>query len=148
MNNSGRVRARQRRRDLQRNVYRFIDGQRRMHHLLTQRFAIDEFGSDKVGARVGANFVNGENIRMIQSRGGLSFLNKALHAQLVGSYSLRQNLQGHLAIERGVLRQIHFTHSAFAQLRADFVAAKFCADWNGGTHSLPTFRSPTAVRGF
>ena len=65
MNDSCRMRARQRRCDLQRDLYRFIDGQRRMHHLLTQRFAIDEFGSDKVGARVGADFVDGQNVRVI-----------------------------------------------------------------------------------
>ena len=65
MNDSGRMRARQRRGHLQRNLYRFIYGQRRMHHMLTQRFAIDEFSSDKVGARFGANFVDSENVRVI-----------------------------------------------------------------------------------
>jgi len=36
------------------------------------------------------------------------------------------NLQHNFAIELRVLRQINFAHSAFANLRADFIAAELC----------------------
>src|SRR5205823_2983837 len=38
-----------------------------------------------------------------------------------------KNFQSNFAIEFHVLSQIHFAHSALANLRADFVAAEFCA---------------------
>ena len=45
----------------------------------------------------------------------------------IGGNSIGQNLQGHFAIEPGVLRQIHLAHATRAQAGADFVAPEFCA---------------------
>ena len=39
----------------------------------------------------------------------------------------RQNLQRNFAIELRFLCQIHLTHAARANLRADFVTTEFCA---------------------
>src|SRR4030095_14095043 len=73
------------------------------------------------------DFMNRNDIRMIEGRRGLCFTDEAVHPIGIFSKVWRQNLQSHFTIERGVLSQIHLAHSARAQLRADFVAAEFCA---------------------
>src|SRR5436309_175329 len=68
---------------------------------------------------------------MIERRNGSSFLNKAPHSFRVSSNFSRQHLDRYGALQLGrVLRQIHLAHSTRAELRADFITAKFCADWN------------------
>ena len=52
-----------------------------------------------------------------------------------------QNLQRDAAMKLCVFGQIHFTHPAFANLRADFVTAEFCA----GTKSHYYSCHPAAV---
>ena|ERR1700682_5557825 len=54
--------------------------------------------------------------------GGTENMNEAAHPLLISSHLSRQNLQCHSTIELRMLRQIHFTHPARAELRADFVA--------------------------
>ena len=39
----------------------------------------------------------------------------------------RQNFDGHVAPELGVVRLIHFSHAARANRREDFVGAEMCA---------------------
>jgi len=54
-------------------------------------------------------------------------LDEAAHPLSVRGRVNWQHLQRHIAIELHVPRQIHFAHPARAELRADFVTAKFCA---------------------
>src|SRR5207237_3007014 len=72
------------------------------------------------------NLVDGDNVRMIQGGSSFCFLHKALHPIRVRRDFSGQNLQRHFAIELRILGQVHFTHSACADLRADFVTAEFC----------------------
>jgi len=63
------------------------------------------------------------NVRMIERGRGFRFLNETAHAVLVCSKVSGENLQRNFAIKFCVLGQIHLTHPARADLRADFVAA-------------------------
>ena len=67
------------------------------------------------------------DVWMVERRSSLSFLHKAPHALLFQSNIGRKNLQRDLAIQFRVLREINFAHPARAELRDDFVRAKFCA---------------------
>src|SRR2546422_11471096 len=61
---------------------------------------------------------------MVQRRSSLRFLLEAMHSVVMSCNISGQNLQRDFTIELCILRQIHFAHSAFANLRADFVAAE------------------------
>src|SRR5207247_2134920 len=79
-------------------------------------------------------------------RRGLRFLHKAAHAVLMSGNLRGQNLQRHFAIKLGIVRQIHLTHPALAELRADFITAEFCSSCNG--HFLsPAVQFKTTVMG-
>ena len=62
--------------DLQRNVYRFGLRQRLLQ-AVAQRLACDKFGGDELRAVVRADFVNREDVRMIERGDGFGFLLKA-----------------------------------------------------------------------
>src|SRR5213593_3982181 len=66
---------------------------------------------------------------MIQCGSSPGFLHEATHG-LAACVIARQNLQSDFAIELGVVGEVDLTHSARAELRADFVAANFCARVN------------------
>ena len=86
---------------------------------------------------------------MIQRGSGLGLLHKPLHSIRVSSNVSGQNLQRNLAIEFGILRQIHLAHSALANLRADFVAAESDARRYGHNSLLKswlTAATPRAAR--
>ena len=91
--------------------------------MLAKSFAFDELRGDKVHRVDLFDFMNGDDVWMIQRGSSLGFLNKATHARLIGSNIGGQDLQSHSAIEFCVLREIDLTHSAFTDFRADFVAA-------------------------
>ena len=71
-------------------------------------------------------------------RSCLRLLHEATHAIVIACNFSRQDLQRDFPIQFRVLRQIDFTHSALADLRADFVTTEFCAGYNvhGGVHCL------------
>src|SRR6266550_3146475 len=73
------------------------------------------------------DFVNRNDVRMIERRSGLGFTDKAAHPVFIFSKFLWQNFQSDFTVEFGVLSQIHLAHPARAELRADFVATEFCA---------------------
>ena len=68
-----------------------------------------------------ADFINVRDVRMIQRCGRFCFAHEAVHSIAVRSDLRGQDLQRNFTIEFRVLRQIHFAHSARADLRADLV---------------------------
>ena len=62
------------------------------------------------------NFVNRADIRMVQRRGCACFALKSLKRRAILRKSFRQELQGHLAAELGVLGLVHDAHAAAAEL--------------------------------
>src|SRR5262249_11050149 len=108
--------------------------------LFSQCLSIDKLHRDEMGfigdltlvgaLRYGgatADLIDVGDVRMIEGGSGSGFLLKAEHAKLVGRELGRQEFDGNLAVQPRVLCDVDFSHSAFANLRADFVATKFCA---------------------
>src|SRR2546421_4860372 len=65
--------------------------------------------------------VDGQNIRVIQSRGGSGFLPEAPHALSVVGKGNGQKLQGDLTSESRVLSQINISHPSRTDLRKNSV---------------------------
>ena len=70
-------------------------------------------------------------VGVIQCGGSLCLLNESVHAIAIAGNFSRKNFQSNFAIEFHVLSQIHFAHSALADLCADFITAEFCAGSQG-----------------
>jgi hypothetical protein len=94
---------------------------------LAQGLTLEQLGDDKGDTIVRAHVVDRKDVRVIESRGRVSFLLKALQARRVLRDGRRQYLDGHLALELRVVRAIHLAHPALANLRADFVTTQKCA---------------------
>ena len=90
-------------------------------NFLAQRHAVNKLHRNEVHAVSFTNFIDVSDVRMIERRRSFGFLDKPSHSILIRSQFSRQNLQRHLAFELRVLRQIHFAHSTFADLRDNTV---------------------------
>ena len=71
--------------------------------------------------------IDGSNVWMIQRCQHLGFALEAGEPIRILRKGLRQYFDRDIAIQLFVARPIHLTHSALAQLRADFVTTEFCA---------------------
>src|SRR5438132_10467588 len=136
MHDAGSMSSRERTGDLRGDIEDFCKLHRRVSHSLAQRLAIDKLGRDEMralphrptpsglpawGPRCRAtaplvDLMDGDDVGMIQRGSGLGLLHKALHPIQMSSNIGSQNLQRNAAIEFGILRQIHLTHSALAKL--------------------------------
>ena len=72
-----------------------------------------------------ADFVNRNDIRMIQGGGGLCFLHKPSHPVGISGKFRRQNLERNAAVEFCIGGKINFAHSASAQKFFDFIMPDF-----------------------
>ena len=114
MDDAGAVCGRQGGRDLDRDVERLAQRQR-LDEPLIQRLALDVFHRD-VGPAVWclAALVGVADVRMIQGRGGASFLLEPLLT--VGRWDVgAQHLERHAAIQLAIARGIDLSHAAHAQ---------------------------------
>ena len=68
------------------------------------------------------NLVNGDDVRMIQSRGTASLLLETTQPFAVFGEVSRQQFERHLATQNCILRQVDLTHAARAQRRQNSVA--------------------------
>ncbi len=102
--------------NLSSDIERFAKLQVFAVHSSAQRLAVDELSRYEMH-RIGlVNFVDGDDVGMIQSGCSLRFLDEALHAILMSSNIRGQNLQRNFAIEFCILRQIHLAHPTLANL--------------------------------
>src|SRR5437899_6094789 len=100
--------------------------------MFTQRYAVDVFRRYKRTRLRLPEFINSENVWMIEIRDGARFLRKALQAIFVFRNFSRHDLERHSPAQfRSILRQVNLAHPARPQLRADFVTTKLCAGRNG-----------------
>src|SRR5207302_9098292 len=88
---------------------------------LPQSLSVNKLRGDETRTPSDANFVNRENVRMIQGRSRPRFLNESLQTLLIGGERFRKYFNCDRSIQLQVAREINFTHSALANLRADFV---------------------------
>ena len=75
-----------------------------------------------------ADLVNRADVGMIESGRGLGLVDKSLVGVLVAGEIGRQEFQGHVALERGVVSLVDHTHPAFAEFFDDFVMGYGLAD--------------------
>src|SRR5262244_3100334 len=120
------VRGAQCRGDLNAHVNRFV----RLHLIVldtgAQGLAFDELSSDYLLRVNLVNFVNRQDIWMIERGDHARFPNETFDAITI-SIIAGQNLQSNIAIELRIVRQVYFAHSTRAELIADFITSKFCA---------------------
>src|SRR6201999_1735478 len=90
--------------------------------LLAQGLSVDELGGDELHTGGFTDFVNGEDIGMVEGGGGKRFLLKAAQAVAIIDRIGRKGLDGDLAAETGVLREVDSPHTAGAQQGDDLVA--------------------------
>ncbi len=85
--------------DLRRHVERFAHAEGGARQPLAQRLALDVFGDDELRAVHLPDLVDGEDVRMIEGRGGARLLPEALYLVFVMREVFGQELQGDAAAE-------------------------------------------------
>src|SRR5438309_222330 len=89
--------------DLHCHIQRVADAKVSVRQPGPQRLALDVLGGDELCIIYMSNFVNGENVRMIKSRGRARFPAKARHLILIIGEECGKKLQGDAATEARVL---------------------------------------------
>ena len=95
--------------------------------MLPQIFFVDELGRDEVQILRAPDFMDGQNIWMVECRSASRLLHEPVHALLVLSEVGRKDLQSNGTVKLAVESEIDLSHSASADSGADFVAAEFFA---------------------
>jgi hypothetical protein len=116
--------------------------------LFAQSLAFDVFGGDKMQIFFGAEFVNRQNIRMIERRSGFGLALETAQQILVFGRRFRQNLERDSAVEIIVERQINLAHPSFADLREDFVSPEILIAFKHGKIKIITFVDAFKAKGF
>ena len=110
---------------------------------LAQLFAFEQFGDDIGRAFVLADIVDGEDVRVIERRGGAGFLLEAAQTVGITGELGGQHLDRDLATESRVFCQIDLAHSAGAELRDNLIMIEACA--RGNDHIYPFQSSPRLI---
>jgi hypothetical protein len=114
MHDAGAMRGGQCARDLNGDVNGLSQSERGVLQPLTHRLAFDELRRDEASALIGAYLVDGDDVRMIQSRSGASFLLETAQPGFVTVERFGQELERDAAAQTCVLSQIHIAHPARA----------------------------------
>ena len=81
-------------------------------HSIAQRLSFDVLRGDEVTIGVFADFVNRQDVRMIERRGSTRFALKSAHPFFVVGESFGQKFECDFALQRGVFGEIDLAHSA------------------------------------
>src|SRR5206468_7469425 len=91
-----------------------------------KRLAIDFFHGDEVDRRTvtlaGADFVNRDQMRVIERRSGLGFLHETAQASGIGSHQWWKNLQSNMAAKCGIDRFVYRPHASRSEYGEDVVS--------------------------
>jgi hypothetical protein len=101
---------------LDRDFENFQEAKRSAADTRPQGIAIDELGSYERGCPGSSDLVNCQDVRVIQRRGGLRFLNESLQASLVGSSFSRKDLDRDCPTEFRIKREVDLPHPSSAYL--------------------------------
>ncbi len=107
--------------DLDRDVDRLIDGKRAALEHLLEILALDELHREEPRVARPVQAVDGGDVRVVQSRERLCLTLETRQPVVVVGEGLRQDLDGHVTIERRVLCTPHRTHPALAYLLGEGV---------------------------
>jgi len=113
--------------DLDRVLQHLLQRQQAFRKPLRQCFAFQALHDEEVGAVLLADVEERADVRMVEAGDGTSFALESF-AQLgpVGQM-IRQDLDGHGAVEAGVACAIDFAHPSRAQRRENLVRPEFCS---------------------
>ena len=113
---------------LHRNVEHLAQRQRLAPQTITQRLALDQLSRDKTRVLKRPDLVDGQDVGVIERRGGLGFLDETTNAVLVGCDLGEQNFQSDLSAKLSIFGKIHLAHTALADLRNDAVMTDGASD--------------------
>jgi len=117
--------------DLSGDVEGFADGQGAGVEEFAEGFAFDQLHGDVVDRVMVAEFVDGDDVGVIEGGGGTGFAFEAVQTILIGGKFGGKDFYGDGAVEAGIVSAIDFAHSAGAKGALNFVGAKFCASGQG-----------------
>ncbi len=137
MHDAGRVRRRERPRHLPPNLDDRAGG-RALLDERAQRASFDQLLDDEVPAvRRLADIVDGDDVRVVQRRGGAGFAQKPLDGARLDA-GVEHHLDRHSPVEPGVVRPVHLAHTALTEAVVQAIVAKRC-----GGHRLDGDRGDT-----
>ncbi len=93
-----------------------------------QRLALDQFHHDVELAVRLANFVDGADVGMSESRRSTGFVEQILACRRIKTSILVNHFQGHIAVQHFVISAIDNTHASFTDLRYDTAMTENLAD--------------------
>src|SRR6476659_5489435 len=99
-----------------------------LRHSLPQGFALNKLSNDKLGITFAPNFMDSNDVGMVQGRSSTSFLLKAAHSLSLDCEYSGQYFESNLAAQPGVMSQIHFAHAADSQHTRNLVVAQRLAN--------------------
>ena len=94
---------------------------------LAQCLTIYQLHRDVVSGTVLAQFVDGNDIGVIEGRCGARFSLEAVQPITVGGKCDGQNLDGNIAIQARIPRPVDFAHASRAERSDDLIVSKFGA---------------------
>ena len=124
MDDAGIVRGFERQGDLMRDGQRLVGRDRALRDAVGERGSFDQFQHERRLAILLLEAVDGRDVRVVQRGQDLGFALEPREACGIGRHRRRQDLDRHVAFQLAVARAIDLAHSAFAQLRDDFVGAE------------------------
>ena len=130
-----------------------LDGQREhvfgVHRLspdeVLEGDAVQKFHGDEGLVTVFADFVDGANVGMIESRGGTRLAAKAFERLRVLREEIGEEFEGYEAAEFGVLGFVDYAHAAAANFFDDAVVRDGLADHFVIESKMPCFRDSSYI---
>ena len=124
MNDARLVCRRKRSGDLQSDGHRVVHRQCAARQAITQRLSFHHFHGDEAQISMRSDFVDVRDIRMMESRRRLRFLDEATNTIAALGRAITEHLDRNVALEVVVVCQIDLAHAARAKKRTDFVPAE------------------------
>src|SRR6185369_7018073 len=115
------VRSRQSIRNLQSDVYRFLDIQGLVGDFFPECFTRDKLGGDEMSLTISPDLVNSNNVGMVKRGCRASFALESLDLIDVSRKLGGQDFDCDRSIENQVVREINFAHPAGPDQRLDFI---------------------------
>src|SRR5437879_11436220 len=112
MSDSFSVRGGETVRDLNSNIEQLIDSHALTVNALFQAHAFQQLHDDKGLSIVLADLVNGADVRVVQRSGSAGLPQKSLHRGFVFDSFFREELEGDIAAEPGVIGTVNNAHPA------------------------------------
>ena len=106
--------------------------------MTSQSDAVDELRCDEGGVVSASDFVDSQDVRVVERGGGFGFLDETFDAALLGGDVVGEEFEGDWAAKFGVLCSVHLAHTACTYFGDDAITAnsstggKFC-HWRGFT---------------